>query len=30
MMPYWGSIFPEEGLGAAVDYLWSFSFGITQ
>ena len=29
-MPYWGSIFTEEELAAVVDYLWSFSLGITQ
>jgi hypothetical protein len=26
-MPYWGSIFTEEELGALVDYLWGFSLG---
>lgn len=26
-MPYWGSIFTEDELAAAVDYLWTFSLG---
>lgn len=29
-MPYWGSIFTEEELAAAVDYVWGFSLGIAE
>jgi cytochrome c oxidase subunit 2 len=29
-MPYWGSIFTEEELAAAVDYVWGFSLGIAR
>jgi hypothetical protein len=29
-MPYWGSIFTEEEVAAAVDYVWGFSLGIAK
>jgi mono/diheme cytochrome c family protein len=29
-MPYWGSIFTEEEVAAAVDYVWGFSLGIAR